>query len=100
MSITLHLITDLETGGAEMMLFKLVLSIDESEFQNVVVSMMDEGTLGQEPQKSDVPVYCLGMKRGVIWVKARELIEQQFNLPVFVSRYEDLFREIFNVRIQ
>lgn len=62
----LHLITDLETGGAEMMLLKLVQGMDKSEFQNVVVSMMDEGTLGQEFKKAGVPLYCLGMKRGGI----------------------------------
>ncbi|NLT21009.1 MAG: glycosyltransferase [Syntrophomonadaceae bacterium] len=61
-----HLITDLETGGAEMMLLKLIQGMDNSEFRNVVVSMMDEGNLGQEFEKSGVPVYCLGMKRGGI----------------------------------
>jgi len=62
----LHLITDLETGGAEMMLLKLVQGMNKSEFQNVVVSMMDGGTLGPELEKTGVPVYCLGMKRGGI----------------------------------
>ena len=62
----LHLITDLETGGAEMMLLKLVQGMDKSEFQNVAVSMMDGGTLGLEFEKAGVPVYCLGMKRGGI----------------------------------
>jgi glycosyltransferase involved in cell wall biosynthesis len=62
----LHLITDLETGGAEMMLLKLVQGMNKSEFQNVVVSMMDGGTLGPELEKTGVPVYCLSMKRGGI----------------------------------
>ncbi|NLT21012.1 MAG: glycosyltransferase, partial [Syntrophomonadaceae bacterium] len=62
----LHLITDLETGGAEMMFLKLVQGMDKSEFQNVAVSMMDGGTLELEFEKAGVPVYCLGMKRGGI----------------------------------
>lgn len=62
----LHLITDLETGGAEMMLLKLVQGMNKSEFRNIVVSMMDEGALGPEFEKAGVPLYCLGMKRGGI----------------------------------
>lgn len=49
-----------------MMLLKLVQEMDKSQFQNIVVSMMGEGTLEHEYKKAGVPVYCLGMKRGSI----------------------------------
>lgn len=62
----LHLITDLETGGAEMMLSKLVQNMDKSQFDNVVVSMTNEGILGKGMKESGIPVLCLGMKRGNI----------------------------------
>ena len=44
----LHLISDLSTGGAEMMLYKLVAKMERSKFLNVVVSMTDRGSLGDQ----------------------------------------------------
>ncbi|MEN6348210.1 MAG: glycosyltransferase [Syntrophomonas sp.] len=61
-----HLITDLDTGGAEMMLFKLMQKMDKSRYKNIVVSLMNEGTLGHRFIKLGVPVYCLDMKRSSI----------------------------------
>lgn len=59
-----HLISDLDTGGAEMMLCKLVKSMDRTRFENVVVSMKDMGSLGEVISASGVRVYTLGMSRG------------------------------------
>jgi glycosyltransferase involved in cell wall biosynthesis len=59
-----HLITDLETGGAEMMLAKLVGAMDRDRFSNTVVSLTDRGQLGERIESSGVAVYTLGMKRG------------------------------------
>ncbi len=52
-------------GGAETMLYKLVSNMERSQFDNVVVSMMDEGVLGADIGDAAVPLYCLGMHRGV-----------------------------------
>jgi glycosyltransferase involved in cell wall biosynthesis len=60
----LHLITDLETGGAEIMLAKLVGAIDRDRFSNTVISMTDKGQLGEQIESSGVVVHTLGMKRG------------------------------------
>jgi glycosyltransferase involved in cell wall biosynthesis len=59
-----HLITDLSTGGSEMMLYKLLSRIDRSQFQSLVISMTDHGDLGSRIETIAVPVFTLGMRRG------------------------------------
>lgn len=61
----LHLITDLSTGGAETMLYKLITHIDRTRFNNVVVSMTDKGTFGNRIESIGIPVFALGMQRGL-----------------------------------
>jgi len=61
----LHIITGLNTGGAEMMLFKLVKGMDKTKFSPVVITLMDGGTLRQRFIDLGVDVYSLGMKRGI-----------------------------------
>lgn len=59
-----HLIDSLEHGGAEMMLFKLLSRMDQKRFENVVISMMPLGTVGERVRALGVPVHLLGMRRG------------------------------------
>jgi len=61
----LHLITDLDVGGAEMMLLKLLLLTDRSLFDVRVISMMTPGPLGRRIEAAGIPVASLGMRRGV-----------------------------------
>ena len=68
----LHVITDLDTGGAEVMLAKLVAGMDRARFTNSVVSLTDRGKLGESIQSSGVPVHCLNMRRG--WPDPRALV--------------------------
>lgn len=60
----IHLITDLDIGGAEAMLHKLLLNMDRTKFENVVISMMDKGFFGLELEKEDIKVFELCMRRG------------------------------------
>ena len=60
-----HLITGLSTGGAEQMLYKLLSRNDGSRFQPCVISLMDQGTLGKPITDLGIPVFFLGMRRGV-----------------------------------
>ena len=60
-----HLITDLYTGGAEMMLLKIASGLDRGRFQNLVISMLPGGELVKPIEKAGVPVLSLEMKRGV-----------------------------------
>jgi glycosyltransferase involved in cell wall biosynthesis len=56
-----HLITGLGSGGAEGMLYRLVTRMDRSRFENVVVSMLDGGTVGPRLQASGIPVHSLSL---------------------------------------
>ncbi len=60
-----HLITSLATGGAERFLARLLSATDRERFQNVVVSMTDEGAIGRDLRDIGVPVFALGMRRGI-----------------------------------
>lgn len=59
------IITGLSTGGAEMMLHKLLQSIDRSEFEPTVISLIDKGEIGPRIEELGIPVYVLGMRRGL-----------------------------------
>ena len=59
-----HVISDLDTGGAEVMLTKLVSSMDRSRFANAVVALTDRGQLSAAIESAGVAVHSLGMKRG------------------------------------
>ena len=61
----IHLITGLNTGGAEMMLYKLVSQIDRERFDIKVISLTDVGPVGEKILGLEIPVIGLGMKRGV-----------------------------------
>jgi glycosyltransferase involved in cell wall biosynthesis len=61
----MHLVTSLDTGGAEIMLSKLVTNMDESKCKSVVVSMLDKGTIGSRIEELGIQVYTLNMKRGI-----------------------------------
>lgn len=78
----LHLITGFSTGGAEMMLYKLVSRMDLFRFQNVVVSMTDMGTLGSKIRAAGIAVFALGMHPGTpnpfaFWRLVRLLLRER-----------------------
>jgi glycosyltransferase involved in cell wall biosynthesis len=60
----MHLITGLETGGAETMLARLVAGMDRDRLGSVVVSLTDAGTVGGRIAAADIPLEVLGMRRG------------------------------------
>lgn len=60
-----HVITGLFTGGAEMMLYKLLSGLDRRVFDSEVISLADGGPLAKEIQALGIPVRALGMRRGV-----------------------------------
>jgi glycosyltransferase involved in cell wall biosynthesis len=59
----LHLITDLETGGAEIMLLRLMERMDRSRFQSTVVSLDRTGPIGEAIKRCGVAVHALDMRR-------------------------------------
>lgn len=58
-----HLITSLNTGGAETALLRLVSKMDRGRFGNAVFSIMGEGSIAGPVRESGIPVYCAGFSR-------------------------------------
>ena len=58
-----HVITGLNSGGAEVMLYKLLSVMDKNLFDLHVISMLDEGVFGPKITALNIPVYCLNMKK-------------------------------------
>lgn len=59
-----HIITCLDSGGAESMLYKLLSRMDKDVFALMVVSLTGRGIYGEKIESMGVKVYALGMKRG------------------------------------
>jgi glycosyltransferase involved in cell wall biosynthesis len=59
-----HLITELNMGGAEQMLHRLVRRMDRHRFRCLVVSMMDKGPIGKKIEAEGIPVVALHMTPG------------------------------------
>ena len=63
MLTVLHLITGLETGGAEGMLARLAAGSDRKRFRHVVVSMTGPGAIGPAIAARGIPLRSLGIRR-------------------------------------
>lgn len=48
------------------MLCKLLSHMDREKFQNIVVSMQDEGVLGKDIKRAGIPLLTLNMKPGIL----------------------------------
>ena len=59
-----HLITELNVGGAEQMLYKLVTRMNPDRFRSIVLSMTDLGPIGEKIAEKGIPVFPLGMSPG------------------------------------
>jgi glycosyltransferase involved in cell wall biosynthesis len=57
-----HVITGLETAGAEILLLKLITTIDRSRWCSSVVSLMGEGAIGAAVRDLGVPVLALNIR--------------------------------------
>jgi len=60
----LFITTGLSTGGAEVMLYKLLSRMDRAKFDPAVISLADGGPLRERIDALGVPVFVMGMKRG------------------------------------
>lgn len=57
----LHVITGLELGGAETMLYRLITSFPKSEVETAVVSLRSEGRFGGDLTARGIPVRTMGL---------------------------------------
>jgi glycosyltransferase involved in cell wall biosynthesis len=60
-----HLITGLETGGAERVLSHLVALTDRDRFRSVVVSIRNPGKMSEAVNRAGVELRTLGIRRGM-----------------------------------
>jgi glycosyltransferase involved in cell wall biosynthesis len=60
----LHLITGLNTGGAEIALLRLLSKMDRQKFDLHIVSMIPVGPIGEKIRALGLPVSSLGMQPG------------------------------------
>ena len=76
-----HIITGLSTGGAEMMLYKLLSRINDDEFESEVISLTDDGPIADKIRMLGVPVHAIRMKWGkphpIALIKLSLLLRQQ-----------------------
>lgn len=63
MKLILHVIVGLRTGGAELMLKRLVLGHRSEVYRHAVISLTDLGSIGQELRDGGIEVYTIGMSR-------------------------------------
>lgn len=59
----IHLITDLETGGAQTMLYKLLKYTDKTKYHIEVLSMMDKGVIGKKIEALGITVHTLNITK-------------------------------------
>jgi glycosyltransferase involved in cell wall biosynthesis len=64
MGTIVHLITGLETGGAEHMLARLAIAMHRDRHRSVVVSMTGPGTVGPLLASAGIELYSLDLRRG------------------------------------
>jgi glycosyltransferase involved in cell wall biosynthesis len=59
-----HIITSLDIGGAEMMLYRLLEHIDRDRFESRVISLVQMGVVGARIRALGIPVQSLEMRPG------------------------------------
>src|SRR5215831_11830515 len=57
-----HVINTLSTGGAEMMLYRLLTAMDRSRFRNSVVTLGGDAAIAQKIRAAGIPVTTLNMQ--------------------------------------
>lgn len=58
-------ITGLGTGGAEMMLYKMLTRLNRERFSPSVIALLPGGVFDARIRELDIPVYDLGMREGM-----------------------------------
>ena len=61
-----YLITGLNGGGAETMLFHILRFLDRDRFEPAVISLMDRGKFGDMIEKMGIPVQTIGLRPGQV----------------------------------
>lgn len=89
----IHIITGLNNGGAENMLFKILKYSNKKEYYQEVISLKDEGVYGEKIKNIGINVHCLKInKKNIISsvIKTRNIIKH-FDIIVTWLYHADLF---------
>jgi len=60
-----HVITGLQTGGAELMLERLLEHRDQSHFRQIVICLTGTGPTAERMRGHGIPVHCLNLRPGL-----------------------------------
>ncbi|MBT4669145.1 MAG: glycosyltransferase [Candidatus Ruthia sp.] len=60
----IHIITDLDTGGAEIMLYKLLKSLQDETIESAVISLMGRGKITKQIEALGIKVETLDLEQG------------------------------------
>jgi glycosyltransferase involved in cell wall biosynthesis len=75
-----HIITGLDLGGAEVMLFRLLSHLDRKKFDPTVICLGRDGPIGKKIRSLDIPVFPLGLNPNrpnpFAWFKLLKIIRQ------------------------
>lgn len=74
-----HVIIDLNVGGAELMLERLIRHTSDRNVEHIVISLTDIGTLGEEIIKSGVDVKCLNIDSPISYASGLWKLYRLFN---------------------
>ena len=81
-----HIITGLDTGGAELMLYKLVSHLNTHE--NIVISLTTHGAVGKKLENIGIKVYFLNIKKFNFIIRFIQLIKiLKNNSPCIVQTW-------------
>ena len=61
-----HVINNLQVGGAELSLKRLLKGVDRGRFESTVISLIGDGTVAPQLRKQGFDVVALGAARGRI----------------------------------
>lgn len=92
----LHIIVDLEIGGAELMLKRLLeAQKKKGDFHNIVVSLTSIGSIGRELQLKGIEVHAMEMKSNlmfpfIVWRLARLIKNSSIDLVQTWMYHADL----------
>ncbi len=91
----LHIITGLGTGGAEMMLYKLLSTETRENIEYEVISLSGLGPVAEKISALGVPVRALGMERGMpsvslFWKLRRWIVDAEPDLVQSWMYHSDL----------
>jgi glycosyltransferase involved in cell wall biosynthesis len=60
-----HLVVELDVGGTEVMLSRVIRRLDPRRFTSTLISLLPGGQIESDLRRSGVPVICIGARRGI-----------------------------------